>query len=156
MKVGLCMTDKQVFMTETDTYLFGNGTHYEIYNKMGSHLTTSDGKKGVYFSVWAPTAREVYVFGEFNDWNETQYCMKKISSGGVFDLFVPGVKEGQLYKYLIISRTGRKIYKAGRRCFPRGSRSSCRAGWRGCCSLRRRPGQTPWSAPEAGQRIFSC
>ena len=112
MKVGLCMTDKQVFMTETDTYLFGNGTHYEIYNKMGSHLTTSDGKKGVYFSVWAPTAREVYVFGEFNNWNETQYCMKKISSGGVFDLFVPGVKEGQLYKYLIISQTGRKIYKA--------------------------------------------
>ncbi len=101
-----------IFITEVDSYLFGNGTHYEIYNKMGAHLTTVDGKSGVYFSVWAPKAREVYVVGEFNGWNEYEYPMKRISDGGIYELFIPGVREGQLYKYLIISATGEKLYKA--------------------------------------------
>ncbi|MGN0160168.1 MAG: 1,4-alpha-glucan branching protein GlgB [Lachnospiraceae bacterium] len=102
----------QVFITELDAYLFGRGTHYEIYNKMGAHLTTVGGQKGVYFTVWAPKAREVYVIGEFNNWNEGQYPMKRISDGGIYELFIPGVKEGQLYKYLIISQSGQKLYKA--------------------------------------------
>lgn len=106
------MAENQLFITELDAYLFGQGTHYEIYNKMGAHLTTVDGKKGVYFSVWAPRAKMVYVIGEFNNWNETQYPMRRISDGGIYDIFIPGVKEGQLYKYLIISQNGDKLYKA--------------------------------------------
>ena len=101
-----------IFITEVDSYLFGNGTHYEIYNKMGAHPTTVDGKTGVYFAVWAPKAREVYVVGEFNGWNEYEYPMKRISEGGIYELFIPGVREGQLYKYMIISAMGEKLYKA--------------------------------------------
>lgn len=106
------MAENRIFITEVDAYLFGQGTHYEIYNKMGAHLTTVDGKRGVYFSVWAPRARAVYVIGEFNNWNETEYPMHKISDGGIYDIFIPGVKEGQLYKFLIISQNGEKLYKA--------------------------------------------
>ena len=98
------MAGNRIFITELDAYLFGQGTHYEIYNKMGAHPTTFDGKRGVYFSVWAPRAKEVYVIGE--------YPMHRISDGGIYDRFIPGVKEGQLYKYLIISQNGEKLYKA--------------------------------------------
>ncbi len=110
--MGFNMAENQLFITELDAYLFGQGTHYEIYNKMGAHLTTLDGKAGVYFSVWAPKAKMVYVVGEFNQWNETEYPMHRISDGGIYDIFIPGVKEGQLYKYLIISQNGKKLYKA--------------------------------------------
>lgn len=106
------MADNRIFITEVDAYLFGQGTHYEIYNKMGAHPTTFDGKRGVYFSVWAPRAKAVYVIGEFNNWNETEYPMHRISDGGIYDRFIPGVKEGQLYKFLIISQNGEKLYKA--------------------------------------------
>ena len=68
----------QIFMTELDTYLFGQGTHYEIYNKMGAHLAVKNGKEGVYFVVWAPKAKEVYVVGDFNDWRAYGYDMKPI------------------------------------------------------------------------------
>jgi 1,4-alpha-glucan branching enzyme len=104
--------DNKLFITDYDAYLFGQGTHYEIYNKMGAHPTVKDGEKGVYFAVWAPKAREVYVIGDFNDWNEYQYRLTKVSEGGIWDAFVPGVKEGALYKYLIISQSGEKLYKA--------------------------------------------
>ena len=93
----------EIFLTEVDTYLFGQGTHYEIYNKMGAHKAVKNGVEGVYFSVWAPKAKEVYVVGEFNDWNAYGYDMKPVSDGGVYDLFIPKAKVGQMYKYLIIS-----------------------------------------------------
>ena len=101
-----------IFITEFDTYLFGQGTHYEIYNKMGAHLAVKDGKDGVYFAVWAPAAREVYVVGDFNEWKAYGYDMVKISDGGVYELFVPGAKEGQCYKFLIITQEGEALYKA--------------------------------------------
>ena len=103
---------EQLAITELDAYLFGQGTHYEIYNKMGAHVAVKDGKEGVYFAVWAPAAREVYVIGEFNNWNAYGYDMKKISDGGIYDLFVPGAKAGDMYKYLIISQSGEALYKA--------------------------------------------
>ena len=103
---------EQLAITELDAYLFGQGTHYEIYNKMGAHVGVKDGKEGVYFAVWAPAAREVYVIGEFNNWNAYGYDMKKISDGGIYDLFIPGVKAGDMYKYLIISQSGEALYKA--------------------------------------------
>ena len=103
---------EQIRITELDSYLFGQGTHYEIYNKMGAHIAKKDGKPGVYFAVWAPAAKDVYVIGEFNNWNAFGYDMKKISDGGIYELFIEGAKAGQMYKYLIISQSGEAIYKA--------------------------------------------
>ena len=103
---------EQLAITELDAYLFGQGTHYEIYNKMGAHVGVKDGKEGVYFAAWAPAAREVYVIGEFNNWNAYGYDMKKISDGGIYDLFIPGAKAGDMYKFLIISQSGEALYKA--------------------------------------------
>ena len=102
----------QIFMTELDTYLFGQGTHYEIYNKMGAHLAVKNGKEGVYFVVWAPKAKEVYVVGDFNDWRAYGYDMKPVSDGGVYEFFVEGARAGQCYKFLIISQDGEALYKA--------------------------------------------
>ena len=79
---------------------------------MGAHVGVKDGKEGVYFAVWAPAAREVYVIGEFNNWNAYGYDMKKISDGGIYELFIPGAKAGDMYKYLIISQSGEALYKA--------------------------------------------
>ena len=104
--------NSSVFLTEVDTYLFGQGTNYEIYNKMGSHIAIKDGIPGVYFSVWAPAAKKVYVVGDFNDWKTNGYDCKPVSDGGVYDIFIPGAKKGQLYKYLIITQDGETLYKA--------------------------------------------
>jgi len=101
-----------VFISETDEYLFAQGTHYDIYKKLGAHLSTEDGKEGVFFAVWAPHAAKVHVVGDFNGWNEASDEMKKIGPGGIYTLFIPGVKEGALYKYLITAEDGRKLYKA--------------------------------------------
>lgn len=100
--------------TEMDCYLFGQGTHYDIYRKMGAHAATVDGKKGVIFDVWAPHAASVAVIGDFNEWNESEYWMNRVQpeSMGVYELFIPGVKEGALYKFLIYTPDGRKLYKA--------------------------------------------
>ena len=72
--MGMSKVVKQtndVFISEADQYVFGQGTHYEIYKKLGAHMCTHDGKDGVFFAVWAPNAQDVYVIGEFNGWNET-------------------------------------------------------------------------------------
>ena len=100
--------------TEMDCYLFGQATHYDIYRKMGAHVMTENGESGVCFDVWAPHADRVYVFGEFNGWNETSHEMHRVEPDtmGVYELFVPGVKLGCMYKYLIIARDGRRLYKA--------------------------------------------
>ncbi len=100
--------------TEMDCYLFGQATHYDIYRKMGAHVMTENGESGVCFDVWAPHADRVYVIGEFNGWNETSHKMHRVEPDtmGVYVLFVPGVKLGCMYKYLIIARDGRRLYKA--------------------------------------------
>lgn len=100
--------------TEMDSYLFGQATHYEIYEKLGAHVCKKDGKKGVIFDLWAPHAKQVFVIGQFNDWNETSHEMEKLGAdkNGIFELFIEGVKEESLYKYLIITEDGRKLYKA--------------------------------------------
>lgn len=106
------LNSSECFMTELDTYLFGQGTHYEIYNKMGAHPAYKDGRAGVYFTVWAPRAREVYVVGEFNDWKPDDDRMTLVSEGGVYELFIEGAKCGQMYKFLIQTQDGRMLYKA--------------------------------------------
>jgi len=100
--------------TEMDCYLFGQATHYDIYRKMGAHVMTENGETGVCFDVWAPHADRVYVIGEFNGWNETSHEMHRVEPDtmGVYELFVPGVKAGCMYKYLIIAKDGRHLYKA--------------------------------------------
>ncbi|MDD2969019.1 MAG: 1,4-alpha-glucan branching protein GlgB [Lachnospiraceae bacterium] len=103
---------EKITVTELDQYLFGQGTHYEIYNKLGAHFSIEDGKTGVFFAVWAPHAKEVFVIGEFNQWNETASPMMRNGEIGIFTCFVPDAREGQLYKYLIITRESKKLFKA--------------------------------------------
>lgn len=100
--------------TELDMYLFGEGTHYDIYKKMGAHPATVNGKQGVNFLLWAPHAERVFVIGTFNDWEEEQDEMQRLepAAQGVYELFVPEAKMGDLYKYLIITKNGDKLYKA--------------------------------------------
>ena len=97
---------------ELDQYLFGNGTHYELYKKMGAHLVTADGVKGVYFAVWAPHAKSVSVIGEFNEWDLNADMMQRHDPMGIYTKLVPGAKEGQLYKFCIETQNGAKIDKA--------------------------------------------
>ena len=101
-----------VMITEADAYLFAQGTHYEIYEKMGAHEAEIDGQKGVYFAVWAPNAKYVNVIGSFNNWDIFQDNMERISEGGIFALFIPGAKVGDMYKYVITTSDDRKLYKA--------------------------------------------
>jgi len=98
--------------SDLDQYLFGHATHYELYKKMGAHEDTVDGQKGCWFNVWAPNAVAVSVIGDFNGWDEYASPMHKVADMGVYETFIPGAAVGQLYKYLIISRDGRKLYKA--------------------------------------------
>ena len=104
--------DCPVMITEADAYLFAQGTHYEIYEKMGAHEVEIDGQKGVYFAVWAPNAKYVNVIGFFNNWDIFQDNMDRISEGGIFALFIPGAKIGDMYKYVITTSDDRKLYKA--------------------------------------------
>lgn len=98
--------------SELDQYLFGQSTHYDLYRKMGAHPEKMDGKDGVWFTVWAPNAEEVSVIGEFNGWNENANLMEKVSKGGVYEIFIPEAREGDLYKYCIRSQQGDLLYKA--------------------------------------------
>ncbi len=101
-----------VFITEMDQYLFGQGVHYDIYKKLGAHQTKKDGRTGVYFAVWAPNAVGVQLIGTFNGWDETDHPMTRLEPLGIYELFVPEAKIGDMYKFLIHTKTGRKLYKA--------------------------------------------
>lgn len=100
------------FITEVDRYLFGNGTHYEIYDKLGAHPVTYKGKKGIYFAVWAPHAEAVSVVGDFNDWNPEANPMEVLETSGIYEAFVPGIGTGELYKFVITTTTGKMLFKA--------------------------------------------
>ena len=97
---------------ELDQYLFSMGTHYDIYKKMGAHEAVMNGKKGVYFAVWAPNAATVSVIGEFNGWREEANPMTRLEPSGIYEGFVVGAKEGMLYKFFIKTKDGRGLYKA--------------------------------------------
>ena len=98
--------------SELDQYLFGQATHYDIFRKMGAHLDKKDGKVGAWFTVWAPHAAEVSVIGEFNGWDAHANVMRKVGEDGVYEVFIPGVTEGMMYKYYIRTPDGRELYKA--------------------------------------------
>ena len=97
---------------ELDQYLFSMGTHYDIYKKMGAHEAVMNGKKGVYFAVWAPNTTTVIVIGEFNGWREEANPMTRLEPSGIYEGFVVGAKVGMLYKFFIKTKDGRGLYKA--------------------------------------------
>ncbi len=101
-----------VFISDVDMYIFGQGTHYDIYKKLGAHPCTKDGVAGTFFGVWAPHATAVSVVGTFNGWAEDANPMEKLGEVGIYAAFVPEAKCGDLYKFLIRTGDGRKLYKA--------------------------------------------
>lgn len=105
-------TAGEVFISEADQYVFAQGTHYDIYKKLGAHPSVENGVKGMFFAVWAPNAASVHVIGTFNNWDEEKDKMEKLGPGGIHKLFIPGVGENELYKYLIRTPAGEKLYKA--------------------------------------------
>ena len=116
---------KEMRIGELDQYLFGEGTHYDIYKKLGAHIVTDEGKKGVYFAVWAPHAAQVHVIGDFNEWEEQEeYAMRRVGDIGIYEIFVEGIGLGALYKFLITTYDGRKLYKAD----PYGNQAELRPG----------------------------
>ena len=97
--------------TDLDQYLFGQGTNYEVYKKLGAHPTTYRRKKGVYFAVWAPNAQSVSVIGEFNDWEEEANPMEKVGPIGVYEVFVPGQRSDSCINSLSWVRMERSYIK---------------------------------------------
>ncbi|MEM8531789.1 MAG: 1,4-alpha-glucan branching protein GlgB [Chloroflexota bacterium] len=88
---------------EEDRYLFGEGTHEQLYRKFGAHLVTIDGVAGAYFAVWAPNATSVAVMGDFNNWNQTTHLLQRHETSGIWEGFIPQIGKGATYKYHIIA-----------------------------------------------------
>ncbi len=94
-------------LTEYDIYLFRSGKHFKLYEKFGAHIVTDNGERGVYFSVWAPHAKDVFLMGDFNGWDKTQHRMyPRIDSSGIWEICLPNIGQGSLYKYSIHTKKG--------------------------------------------------
>ena len=107
------ISDSTLYLSNDDLYLLGAGKWYRSYEKLGSHLATdASGQDGYHFAVWAPDVRSVAVIGEFNNWDESANHLSCTATGGVWQGFIPGVVAGQLYKYVIETATGERLYKA--------------------------------------------
>ena len=111
-------------MTDFDCYIFGEGKNYKIFDKFGAHIETRNGVTGTRFAVWAPDARSVSVVGSFNMWDGRLHTMRLLGPTGVYELFVPGVTEGGIYKYQITTRSGELLYKTD----PYGNYAEVRPG----------------------------
>ncbi len=93
------------FITDHDVYLFKEGNHFKLYEKLGSHLITVDGVAGTHFAVWAPNAQSVSVVGNFNGWDRNRHPLNgRWDSSGIWEGFIPGIAKGELYKFFIVSR----------------------------------------------------
>jgi 1,4-alpha-glucan branching enzyme len=92
------------FFSDFDAHLFSEGTHYRIYEKLGAHIIERDGVKGTHFAVWAPNAQSVAVIGDFNDWNASKHPLTLMANTGVWTAFLPGIKQGAIYKYYIVGK----------------------------------------------------
>ncbi|MBZ5535263.1 MAG: 1,4-alpha-glucan branching protein GlgB [Acidobacteriia bacterium] len=100
-------------LTDNDLYLFNEGTHYRLYEKLGAHVMTVGGVEGCYFAVWAPNAEQVFVMGEFNGWKKTTHALRERGQSGIWEGFIPGVSYEAAYKYHIVSRhNGYRVDKA--------------------------------------------
>ena len=101
-----------MYWTDQELYLFNQGTYYHSYNRLGAHAAEVDGRKGVLFSVWAPFVRSVCVAGSFNNWSDKEFYMECLGESGIWELFIPDIKDCDLYKYVIHTEDGETFYKA--------------------------------------------
>ena len=111
----MAKTKKQAgtgFITDMDRYLFGNGTHYELFNKLGAHPKTYKGKKGMYFAVWAPHAKAVSLVCDRNNWMPGADPMTMLETSGIWEIFIPKMGLGELYKFTITTASGKILFKA--------------------------------------------
>jgi 1,4-alpha-glucan branching enzyme len=99
-------------ISRDDCYLFGKGTHYNIYQKLGAHACTINGTSGMYFAVWAPHAISVHLVGDFNHWDATATPMQTLYTSGIWEVFVPNLGLNELYKFAIQAKNGEIIFKA--------------------------------------------
>ncbi|MFH1031314.1 MAG: 1,4-alpha-glucan branching protein GlgB [Chloroflexota bacterium] len=99
-------SEKATLLTNDDLYLFNEGNHFRLYEKLGAHPLVVDKQEGTYFAVWAPNAEKVSVIGNFNGWHRSGYSLSQQGQSGIWEGFIPGVKQGSLYKYHITSRYG--------------------------------------------------
>ncbi len=142
-------------LSEFDLYLFAQGNHFKLYDKMGARVWRADGVPGVLFSVWAPNAATVSVTGSFNEWDRRRHPMRVLGSSGVWELFVPGLSPGDLYKYSISTPGGEILEKSD----PLGLRFELRPGtasvvddlssfeWTDGDWMAGRAGWNPYSSP---------
>ena len=138
-------------ITDYDLYLFGEGTHTSIYDKLGAHPLTQDGVDGVHFAVWAPNADRISVVGDFNGWDGRTHRMRMLGSSGIWALFVPGARVGQRYKFELRTKYGHIVLKADPYGFafelpPATASVICRPDyqWGDDEWMRRRSGQDSW------------
>ncbi|MBW4650517.1 MAG: 1,4-alpha-glucan branching protein GlgB [Kastovskya adunca ATA6-11-RM4] len=100
-------------ITDDDLFLFNEGSHFGLYEKLGSHSMTHNGVEGTYFAVWAPNASSVSVKGNFNNWWRDTHPLQKRGDSGIWQGFIPGLKKGEIYKYHIVSQhNGYEVEKA--------------------------------------------
>ena len=101
-------------LTDHDIYLFKEGNHFRLYEKLGAHVVEVDGVKGTFFAVWAPNAASVSMVGDFNDWNPTAHPMTvRADDSGIWEAFIPGIGKGTIYKYHIVSRHNNYVVDKG-------------------------------------------
>ena len=154
--------DSQI--TEFDTYLFAEGKHYDVYEKFGAHPMTIDGVKGTYFAVWAPHARRVSVVGDFNMWDGALNPMQMMQTSGIYELFIPDVAPGAVYKYQILTRNGEILYKAdpyGNQCQVRPDNANVVADltgykWKDTGWIENRKQQTRETELKKPMAIYEC
>jgi 1,4-alpha-glucan branching enzyme len=100
-------------LTDDDLYLFNQGSHFRLYEKLGAHPMEREGNEGAHFAVWAPDAQKVYVMGDFNGWDKASHPLRPREKSGIWEGFIPGVGKGANYKYHIVSRfNGYRVDKA--------------------------------------------
>ena len=104
---------EMTLLTKDDLYLFNEGSHFRLYEKLGAHPLTVNGQQGTYFAVWAPDAEQVFVMGEFNGWNKASHPLYPRGQSGIWEGFILGMGKGTIYKYHIVSRyNGYQVDKA--------------------------------------------
>lgn len=106
------MRADQIAVSDADVYIMSKGEWYRSFEKLGAHPLTQNGVSGYHFAVWAPDVACVHVTGSFNDWDPNQYALTQRETGGIWEGFVPGVEDGALYKYVVDTYDGRRLYKA--------------------------------------------
>jgi 1,4-alpha-glucan branching enzyme len=110
--MGEDKTNYDIRLGELDQYFFGEGTHYEIFKKLGAHQAVIGGREGIYFAVWAPNAKSVSVVGEFNDWDGSANVMNKLGSIGFYEAFLEEANVSQMYKFQITTMEDEILYRA--------------------------------------------